>query len=1455
MGWESLFHPITVAWFKNRFGMPTQPQEQGWPEIAAGKHTLIAAPTGSGKTLAAFLICIDRLLRQALEDRLEEQTTVVYVSPLKALSNDIRRNLEVPLAELAAEAISAGLSYQPIRSAVRTGDTTATERQAMLRKPPHILVTTPESLYLLLTAERSRKILRGVRTVIVDEIHALARDKRGSHLTLTLQRLEALCDTPPVRIGLSATQKPMDEIANYLVGCHPDGTPRPCHLVDTGHVRQLDLGVVAPPSELNAVCSNEQWAEIYTQLQELIQSHRSTLIFVNTRRLAERLSYRLTELLGEDAVTSHHGSLSKEIRLDAEERLKTGKLKAIVATASLELGIDIGYIDLVCQIGSPRSIATFLQRVGRAGHSLGAIPKGRLFPVTRDDLLESLALLRAVRRGNLDRIEIPVAPLDILAQQIIATVCTEDWNEDALFELVRGAWPYRHLERSTFDEVIEMLSGDDARRLKLPARLHSDAINRELKASRGARIIAATCGGAIPDNFDYRVVSEDENTVVGTVNEDFAIESNAGDIFLLGNTSWRVLRLRGTDVVVQDAQGAPPTIPFWLGEAPGRTIELSTELSEFREEVARRIDVSDDHPNLSPAIGWIIGECGVDDWPARQAAVYIAAQKAALGLVPTQQQVVFERFFDEGGGMQLVVHSPYGTRINRAWGLALRKRFCRSFNFELQASADDNGIVLSLGAQHSFPIAQLFPMLNTRNGLHLLTQALLAAPLFQVRWRWNASRALAVLRQRGGKRVPPQLQRMRSEDLLSVVFPQTTACLENVVGDIPIPKHPLVDQTIHDCLTEAMDIDRWLEVLAKIESGQVELIARDTREPSPFSHQLINAYPYAFLDDAPLEERRARAVSTRRSLNIEELRDLAKLDPTAITLVRQQAWPTVRDAEELHDALLTLVAVPVEEVPDWQPMFDVLVRLGRATLAKVPNGQAFMVPAECWNVVLALQPEVVADPPLALPPLFAQAKAPEEASVRLVRGQLECRGPVTAAELADKFSLRLGLVQSALEALEGEGFALQGHFTVYPTGDKTETVPVEWCERRLLARIHRMTLSGARREIEPVEPEIYWQFLVEHQHCSPDSQLVGDTGVLQAIEQLQGFEASSGAWEHDILAARVRDYKAEYLDDLSLAGQVAWGRLQPPNKSEENTGRGTGLTRVVPISLISRPDLRWLLPANRPDCTPLARGDAITVLETLQQHGALFFQDLLDATGLLPTQLQDALSELAAIGAVTADSFACIRNLVAPKRSHLSGRRRRRTSRTMSTAGGRWSRFPAASLPMEPRERAQRWAWLLLRRYGVMFRDLLARETVAPAWWELVREYRLMEARGEVRGGRFVRGVAGEQYALPSAVESLRQVRRNANRGRWIILSAADPINLAGILSKGPRIPAKRGNTFALLDGRVVGTYIAKQVEFHAKLDPVLAGHIAHALQITSVRRRRELEIQVNTPADLSPAG
>jgi ATP-dependent Lhr-like helicase len=1441
-------HPLVQEWFTARFSTPTDPQEQGWPHILAGHTTLISAPTGSGKTLAAFLACIDRLVCKALAGGLRDRTEVLYISPLKALGNDIQKNLEIPLGEILQMAGERGLLMPEIRTAVRTGDTLMKDRRLMLKRPPHILVTTPESFYILLTAEKSRAILRDVETVIVDEIHAVADDKRGVHLSLSLERLEALTHRPLVRIGLSATQKPIEEVARFLAGNSDPRNPRPEPvIVNVGHKRKLDLGVEVPSSELGPVASNEMWDEIYERIVELVNAHRSTLVFVNTRRLAERISHQLGERLGEANVAAHHGSLSRKLRLEAERKLKEGQIKVLVATASLELGIDVGTVDLVCHISSPRSIAVALQRVGRSGHWRGAVPKGRFFVTTRDDLAECAVLVRAIRLGELDRLIFPEASLDVLAQQIVACCAAsgsaatanksgdknnDGWDEDELFALVKRAYPYRNLTREKFGEVLTMLSeGIASQRGRYGAYLHHDRINRKLRARRGARLAAITSGGAIPDNALFTVVAEPDGGTVGTVDEDFAVESMAGDIMLLGNTSWRIRRVEGktSRVLVDDAHGAPPTIPFWRGEAPARTAELSEQLGELRKEISDRlsgvtpVEGWRNLPMVAEAVSWLREECGLDSSGAEQLIQYTLEGRAVLGDVPTQTTIIAERFFDEGGGMQLIIHAPFGGRINKAWGLALRKRFCRGFNFELQAAATDNGLNIALAEQHSFPLADVFQFLHSETMPPILEQAALASPIFQTRWRWDATRALALLRFQGGKKVPPQIQRMRSDDLLASVFPDVAACQENIEGDIKIPEHPLVGEVMKDVLTEALDIEGLSEVLRGIEQGRIRCLAVDTPVPSQFSHEILNANPYAYLDDAPLEERRARAVEMRRVLPASVLEEVGALDPAAITQVQQEAWPDVRDADELHDVLHTLVAVPMGSTQhspfstqqqrmtrDWKNFFEKLQSENRAIAAEAA-GKEYWVAAERVEWFHAMH-RVGTDFPANV------RVTPDDAMLTSVQGWMAHLGPTTASEIGELLGLPAAEIEKALLRIEASGTVLRGSFR--PQGLKPEfslelnESETEWCERRLLARIHRLTVATLRKQIAPVTAAQFMNWLLRWQHIAPGTQVRGEHGTLEVIRQLQGFEIPASAWERFVLARRISDYDPAYLDQLCLAGAVGWGRLSPHPATLDTTGHGEDgrenrrrviPTRVAPIAFFVREDADWMRahhPGAENSTTSFLSPVAQAVLELLKQRGALFFPDMVRATDRLKAEVETGLWELVAAGLVTADGFENLRALVTPKNASGSGIGKMMGKvRRPRHAPGRWSLLHTEGADRD--RSVESCCWMLLRRYGVVFRDLLARETNLPRWRELQIGYRRLEDRGEVRGGRFVDGFLGEQFALPVAVESLRAHRKvppNANAER-VVIAAADPLNLVGIVVPGERIPAISGRSVTFRDG------------------------------------------------------
>ena len=1429
-------HPLVRDWFVRKFGTPTEPQEQGWPHILSGRTTLISAPTGSGKTLAAFLACIDRLVRKALAGDLQDKTEVLYVSPLKALGNDIQKNLEIPLGEILQMAGEQGLLMPEIRTAVRTGDTLIHERRAMLKRPPHILVTTPESLYILLTAERSRAILRDVETVIVDEIHAVADDKRGAHLTLSLERLEALTYRPPVRIGLSATQKPIEEIAHFLTG---NNRPDPV-IVNVGHKRELDLAIEVPASALGAVATNEMWDEIYDRVVELVGQHRSTLLFVNTRRLAERVSHQLAERLGEENVAAHHGSLSRKLRLTAEKKLKEGQIKVLVATASLELGIDVGTVDLAIQISSPRAIAVALQRVGRSGHWRGAVPKGRFFATTRDELFECATLVRAIRHGELDRIMIPDSPLDILAQQIVATCASagstnpeEDtgWKEDDLFDLVTRAYPYRNLSRPTFNSILEMLSeGIAARRGRYGAYLHWDRVNHKLRARRGSRLAAITSGGAIPETALFTVVAEPEGIVVGTLDEDFAVESNAGDIMLLGNTSWRIRRVEGKSgrVLVEDAHGAPPSVPFWRGEAPARTEELSSEIGSLRKEISERLPnispVGDwrSRPEVAETVAWLKQECGLDDSGAEQAIEYLLQGRVVLGEVPTQNTIIAERFFDEAGGMQLVIHAPFGGRINKAWGLALRKRFCRSFNFELQAAATDNGLNIALAEQHSFPLADVFHFLSAETAQEVLVQAACASPIFGTRWRWDANRSLALLRFQGGKKVPPQIQRMRSDDLLASVFPDVAACQENIPGDIQIPNHPLVDEVMKDVLTEAMDVEGLKNLLRGMDEGRIRCIAVDTPVPSQFSHEILNANPYAYLDDAPLEERRARAVQMRQILPESVLEEVGKLDPAAIAQVREEAWPDVRDADELHDVLHTLIAVPEDlgqrptdampaaHITEWSGYFARLVEEGRTGVAtSQANHRRYWVAAERARSFALLFP----DADFEKTPAEIETTPPsrEDALLAMITGWMTHLGPATAEELGNLLGLPSSEIERALLRMEAGGTILRGRFTektltARAPAQETPSPQQEWCERRLLARIHRLTVATLRKQIEPVTAAQFMRWLLRWQHVAPGSQVQGERATLDVLRQLQGFEIPANAWERQVLSRRIANYDPKWLDQLCMTGAVGWGRLSPHPATLEDSAAGKRRvipTSVAPITFFVREASDWMSPhhpiVEQPESRGLSDG-ARQVLEFLRHRGASFFADIVRGTDKLKAEVETALWELVAAGVVTADGFDNLRSLIDPKRR--AGQGSGRTSRPRHSSG-RWALLYAD--PAVERNRAvEATCWMLLKRYGIVFRDLLARETNLPKWRELQMAFRRLEDRGEIRGGRFVDGFLGEQFALPVAVESLRATRKLPPTGEAITVSAADPLNLVGILVPGDRVPAISGKTVVFRDGVAV---------------------------------------------------
>ena len=1529
------FHPAVAEWFRRRYpGGPTEAQAKGWAAVAAGEDTLIAAPTGSGKTLAAFLVAIDRCYRAAEIGDGRRGTDVVYISPLRALTVDVAQNLEQPLLEIAEVARELGYAVPDIRVAVRNGDTPPSARAAMIRARPEIVVTTPESFYLLLTSVRGRELLSSVRTVIVDEIHALARDKRGSHLTLSLERLDravtgaailigagpgldpgpdtgaALGAGPglgrPVRIGLSATQRPLSTIARLLVGSGDDrvdesGQPR-CAVVDVGHRRALDVAIELPDDELGAVSTHEQMDAVLQRIAEHVIARRTTLVFVNTRRMAERVAHRLAELVGEDAVQAHHGSLSMDRRLRVESRLRNGDLKAVVATASLELGIDVGPVELVCQIGTPRAISTWLQRVGRAQHHVGGTPTGRLYPLTRDELVECTALMMAARQGTLDVTVPPVAPLDILAQQIVAEVAAagpDGIGEDELYDLVCRATPYRSLVRGDFDAVVTLVSdGVVTGRGRRGAYVHRDGIHGRLRARRGARLTATTSGGAIPELADYRVVLEPEETFVGTVNEDWAIETMAGDAFLLGSHTWRVRRVEAGTVRVVDAAGASPTVPFWLGEAPARTNELSEAVSALRVETERWLDRS-----VAAAKEWVKESAGVDDRAAEQVVAYLATAKSELGRLPTTDRLVVERFFDDTGGMQLVLHSPRGSRVNKGLGLALRKRFCRSFDFELQAAANDDAVVLSLGPQHSFPLEEVVGYLSPKTVAETLVQAVLPTPIFAARWRWNLSRSLISPRFRGSRHLPPAIQRMEADDLMAAIFPSLAACQENVSGPIEIPEHPIVRQTLHDCNTEAMDLAGLTDVLERLVSGEIETHFVDAVAPSVLSEEILNGKPYTFLDDAPLEERRTRSVQTRRGIPIES-RDLSHLDLDVVATVAEQARPEPRDAEELHDLCSSLLLVEPDQ--SWLGWFESLSASGRvvavevgtpddkdvrwvaaervAAVAAVLGERLLSLPASTGGTGLGpgpapavrAAPASAGDPTVASPALgdptvassalgdptvassaldedaLASMALGEEAITGAVRARLEVSGPLTPADLARS----LGLVTerpvlSALARLEGEGSVLR-----CKVGDD----PVErYSARYLLMRIHAAMRDRTRRSIQAVSAQQFVAFLVAWQRAGPGNRLLGSGGLSEVVDQLQGFEAAVESWEAAILPARVAGYQAALLDELCGRGEVGFGRLafksvEPVTPlSAPASGRdgavaapsparrpGATPSPSTPLSLFRRDDAGWLLAAVRGDAEPEmpSVGAPADVVEALSERGALFLSDLCSITGRMPVEVADALWDGVARGLLTADGFQAVRSLLGGhgRLGHLvrhdvgavgarrpggtlprAGRSLPRPGRPRprvrpALTGGRWSLLDTGVRVLGAREDgpgfdrdelAEALAGQLLQRWGVVFRDLVSRELMGIGWREVLWALRRLEARGVVRGGRFVGGFTGEQFALPEAYEQLLASAKAGPQGHRVELAATDPLNLTGVIVPGPRTPAVRRRAIVITDGLI----------------------------------------------------
>ena len=1397
------FHPAVRAWFERRFDAPSRAQELGWPVIGAaidpsGFDVLLCAPTGSGKTLAAFMWAINGLVIDAARDALRDEVSVLYVSPLKALANDIRLNLEEPLHGVRDAGAESGLDLSRIRAGLRTGDTSASERTAMLRRPPHILVTTPESLFILLTSPKFREKLAGVRHVIVDELHALAGNKRGAHLALTLERLERFVtsrgNARPNRIGLSATLNPIEKLAGFLAGYEVtrDGarSPRPIKIVRADdRVREMDLQVIAPGPELGPLATHPHWEAMYDEVARLIGEHRTTLVFTLSRRHAERVALNLQKRLGTDAVMAHHGSLARSERLIAEQRLKRGELKAIVATASLELGIDVGAVELVCQLDTPKSISAAIQRIGRSGHSLGATPKGRFFALTTDDLLECGAAVRAIRRGHLDEVEIPMGCVDIAAQQIVAIAAEEDEISEAdLLRVLRSAYNFGDLDAAKLRHLLEQLAAELPERVMGAApKIFFDRVNARVRPRRSARLSAITSGGTIPEAGNYDVVIESEGRKVGDVEEDFAQESSRGDVFSLGSMPWQIQRSSRGRLMVEPAPGMAPTLPFWLTEAGGRSPAMSAEISDLRHEIWNRLERNES------AEEWLMDECAMSERAATQAADYVRRGVEALGAIPDDKTVVVERFFDGLGGTQIVIHTPFGIRLNRGLGLAIRKRLCQSFDFEIQASAIDDGVLLALNSRHSFPLDTLFSMLKARNARDVLIQAVLAAPMFEVRFRHVATRALAVMRSSRGKKVPAWIQRLRSQELLSSIFPGQQACFENRPGAIELPDHFVIQETIRECLEESTDLPRTIQLLEGIESSAIRTVAVDAIAPSVFAHRLLLAWDYSFLDDGERANRRSRTVTMNRGMaedvfRKEDLSDLLSaeaVDAVVAEVTGRTAGRKPRSRDESYELIRAHGSLTLAEVEE---------RVGegaRAMLAELDTeGRIARVSLAGESV----ERIIVSEDKQIFAAAYDGGPNDEAARAELVRRALKTSGPTTADEVATRLSIKMSAVEQSLAALEGQGAIFRGHFT------RSDTI--QWCDRYNLERIHRMTLARVRAEIEPCADHEYAAFRLRWMHVGGTELPADQSGVATVLDQLSGIAATPEIWEHAILPARIAGYRPEMLDLVCMSGQMKW--VAVPGESVEGAHPASVPSRITFVARKAS-----LFVPHEVQAVEDAKQQA--VLEALGAAGAQYLDEVAERANVSERDALSALWRMAAQGRVSNDNFAPLRMFAddrGAERALESVARRVTTrhdaavrARLKSSLAGRWSLMRAGDDAGDARELALK----LLERHGILAREMLGIESTHISWSEIAFELRRLEYGGAIRRGWFVRSLSGEQYALPEAVEMLHAARSLIPaREKPVALSAIDPANPYGVVIPGCGIAREAGNVIVLRGGRVV---------------------------------------------------